>query len=59
MLYFFLLLIISNNILLRHVTHKDGFTLYWPTGPAPEVFRVNQLNQPMENNITLKNWILH
>ena len=26
----------------RHVTHTDGFTLYWPTGPAPEVFHYNQ-----------------
>ena len=26
----------------RHVTHTDGFTLYWPTGPAPEVFHFNQ-----------------
>merc|ERR1719397_1440607 len=25
-----------------HVTHTDGFTLYWPTGPAPEVFHYNQ-----------------
>merc|ERR1719352_733396 len=25
-----------------HVTHKDGFTFYWPTGPAPEVFHYNQ-----------------
>ena len=24
------------------MTHTDGFTLYWPTGPAPEVFHFNQ-----------------
>ena len=24
------------------MTHTDGFTLYWPTGPAPEVFHYNQ-----------------
>ena len=24
------------------MTHTDGFSLYWPTGPAPEVFHYNQ-----------------
>ena len=26
---------------LGHVTHEDGLTMYWPTGPEPDAFQHN------------------